>query len=102
MEHKGYLYFMTNSYNTVIYIGVTNSLKRRICEHSEGRGSRFTAKYYCKKLVYFESFPTIEQAIAREKLLKRYKRAWKNKMIETINPGWDDLGPTIINDPAVI
>ena len=67
MEKKGYIYFMTNRSNNVLYIGVTNSIKRRIVEHSEGCGSVFTSKYNCCKLVYFEVFPTIEHAIVREK-----------------------------------
>ena len=70
MEKKGYIYFMTNRNNSVLYTGITNSLKRRIQEHSEGRGSAFTHKYNCNKLVYFEVLPTIEQAIAREKQIK--------------------------------
>lgn len=66
MEHKGYIYFMTNVTNSDLYIGVTNSLKRRINEHAEGSGSAFTQKYNCTKLVYFETLPDIEQAIALE------------------------------------
>ena len=65
---------MTNVANSVLYIGVTNSLKRRIGEHAEGTGSVFTHKYNCTKLVYFEAFPDIEQAISREKQLKHFKR----------------------------
>ena len=92
---------MTNSNNTVLYIGVTNSLKHRISEHAAGQGSRFTQKYQCCKLVYYEMFPDIEQAIAREKLLKRYKRKWKDRLVESINPKWDDLGARIVDNPAV-
>ena len=66
MEHKGYIYFMTNVTNSVLYIGVTNSFKRSINEHAEGSGSAFTHKYNCTKLVYFETPPDIEQAIALE------------------------------------
>ena len=102
MEHKGYVYIMTNHWNTVLYIGVTNSLKRRVSEHAEEGGSFFTSKYQCRKLVYYEVFPDIEQAIAREKLLKRYKRTWKNYLIQQKNPGWKDLGNLIVNDPAVV
>ena len=102
MEHKGYIYFMTNKHNTVLYIGVTNSLKRRISEHAEGCGSRFSNKYNCSKLVYFESFPDIEQAISREKLLKRYKRIWKNALVEAVNPAWTDLGPLVADAPNIV
>ncbi len=92
MEHKGYIYILANKTNTTHYIGVTNSLKRRLAEHESGQGSIFSRKYCCDKLVYFESFPEIEQAIAREKQLKRYKRSWKNELISAANPGWIDLG----------
>jgi putative endonuclease len=102
MEHKGYVYFVSNCRNTVLYIGVTNSLKRRAIEHSKGVGSQFTSKYRCGKLVYYEAFPDIEQAIAREKLLKRYKRQWKNALVEKNNPSWSDLGAVIIADPLVL
>ena len=102
METKGYIYIMTNSSNKVLYVGVTNSLKRRIAEHTDGRGSAFTSKYDCHKLVYYEVFPDIEQAIAREKQLKHFKRAWKEDLINGFNPGWEDLGVSIIANPNVV
>ena len=86
MEGKGYIYFMTNRTNNVLYIGVTNSLRRRIAEHSEGHGSIFTSKYNCSKLVYIEVFPTIEQAIGREKQLKHFKREWKTNWLMLSTP----------------
>ena len=92
---------MTNPSNKVLYIGVTGSLKRRMAEHSDGQGSIFTRKYNCTKLVYFEAFPDIEQAIAREKQLKHFKRTWKNELVNTINPYWQDLIPQLINDPLI-
>jgi len=93
---------MTNALGNVLYIGVTNSLKRRILEHQEESGSYFTHKYNCNKLVYYESFPDISQAIAREKQLKHFKRVWKNELIESINPQWRDLSKEIILDPAIV
>ena len=102
METKGYIYFMTNLSNKVLYIGVTGSLKRRMAEHSDGQGSIFTRKYNCTKLVYFEAFPDIEQAIAREKQLKHFKRAWKNELVNNTNPSWQDLSPNLIDDPSVV
>ena len=90
---------MTNRTNNVLYIEVTSSLTRRIVEHAEGRGSVFTSKYNCSKLVYFEVFPTIEQAISREKQLKHFKREWKNQLVETVNPEWRDLSESVISDP---
>ena len=99
---KGYIYFMTNTSNKVLYIGVTNSLKRRIAEHFEGRGSSFTSKYHCSKLVYYEVFPSIEQAITREKQLKHFKREWKNELVEKFNPNWKDLSSIITLDVDLV
>ncbi|MBR1783687.1 MAG: GIY-YIG nuclease family protein [Bacteroidales bacterium] len=99
MKKGGYVYFMTNRSNSVLYIGVTNSLTRRMTEHGEGRGAIFTAKYNCEKLVYYEVFPDIEQAIAREKQLKHFKREWKNQLVNEFNPGWEDLSAQIVRDP---
>ena len=62
MGHKGYIYFMTNPSDKVLYIGVTNSLKRRISEHAEGHGSAFTCKYNCTKLVYYATGPFFESS----------------------------------------
>jgi len=91
MEYGGYVYMMANCNNKVLYIGVTNDISRRLVEHAEGRGSEFTKKYNCNKLVYIEVFPDIEQAIAREKQLKNWHREWKNRLVELINPDWHDL-----------
>ena len=102
MQKKGYIYFMTNQTNKVLYTGVSNSLKRRAREHFEGRGSVFTSKYNCNKLVYFEQFPSIEYAIEREKQLKHFKREWKNQLVDTLNPQWKDLSHSIIDDPDLI
>ena len=102
MNKKGYIYIMTNRTNNVLYTGVTNSLVRRIAEHTEGRGSIFSSKYNCSKLVYFEVFPDMEQAIIREKQIKHYKREWKNQLIDTINPEWNDLSTSITTDPLEI
>ena len=102
MQKKGYIYFMTNQTNKVLYTGITNSLKRRAREHFEGHGSVFTSKYNCNKLVYFEQLPSIEQAIEREKQLKHFKREWKNQLVDTLNPQWKDLSHSIIDDPDLI
>ena len=102
MQKKGYIYFMTNQTNKVLYTGVTNSLKRRAREHFEGHGSVFTSKYNCNKLVYFEQLPSIEQAIEREKQLKHFKREWKNQLVDTLNPQCEDLSHSIIDDPDLI
>lgn len=75
-----------NSNRTVLYVGVTADLHKRIDAHSLGIGAAFTKKYNCTDLVYYEEHPSIEIAIAREKTLKKWKRDWKLDLIQTINP----------------
>ena len=99
MKKKGYIYFVTNKSNKVLYVGVTNSLVRRASEHGEHRGSSFTVKYNCTKLVYFEVFPDIELAIQREKQLKHFKREWKDQLVNVVNPTWRNLAEELIDDP---
>lgn len=99
MGKKGYIYFVTNRYNTVLYTGVTNSLVRRSAEHGEHQGSDFTQRYNCGKLVYFEVFPDIDQAITREKQLKHFKREWKDQLVNVVNPEWRDLRDGMVADP---
>ena len=86
-----YVYILTNKTNSVLYIGVTNSLSNRLAQHKESGENHFTARYNTRKLVYFEPFSGIENAISREKQLKRWTREKKNLLIETNNPNWDDL-----------
>jgi putative endonuclease len=90
-----YVYIMANKYNTVMYIGVTNNLTRRVYEHREGLVEGFTKRYNVKKLVYYEVCETAERAIAREKQLKNWHRDWKFNLIHSINPGMEDLYPSI-------
>ncbi|OGY46713.1 MAG: hypothetical protein A3A24_03965 [Candidatus Buchananbacteria bacterium RIFCSPLOWO2_01_FULL_46_12] len=85
-----YTYIMTNSSKT-LYIGVTNNIRERVLEHKAGKTKGFTEKYKLKKLVYYEEFDNIYDAIAREKQLKNWHRQWKIDLIEKMNPGWDDL-----------
>ncbi len=75
----------------MLYIGVTNNLKRRVQEHKEGIIEGFTKKYHVKNLVWYDHTESIESAITREKQLKKWNRGWKIKMIENINPVWKDL-----------
>jgi len=87
-----FVYFMTNKHNTVIYIGVSSNLKKRVWEHKNGIDkANFTFKHNCHKLVYYEAFADIRYAIAREKQLKNWKRKWKNDLVAKENPGWQDL-----------
>ena len=93
MRHQNYfVYILTNANrHTVLYIGVTNSLERRANEHSLGLGSAFARQYNAHKLIYFETFPDPESAIAREKQLKGWSRAKKEALIAQANPQWRDL-----------
>ena len=86
-----FVYMVTNHYNTALYIGVTNDLYRRINEHRSGKIPGFTAKYNCSKLVYYEDTGSISDAIQREKQLKKWSRAKKVWLIETMNSKWVDL-----------
>ncbi|RDY62054.1 GIY-YIG nuclease family protein [Flagellimonas nanhaiensis] len=83
---QSFVYIMTNKYRTTFYIGVTSDLSKRIVEHHEGNGAKFTKKYNLKDLVYFEVFSDIKQAIAREKQLKNWHREWKINLIKEQNP----------------
>lgn len=86
-----WVYMMQSANNRALYIGVTNNLDRRVREHKEGRGSVYTAKYKCHKLVYYEECGMVDQAILREKELKTLSRSEKERLIDTINPGRLDL-----------
>ncbi len=92
MEKGGSIYIMTNEHHTVLYTGVTSDLLSRISEHkSKKYSSSFTIQYNISKLVYYETFHDIEEAIAREKQIKAGSRKKKIILIESINPEWRDL-----------
>ena len=88
-----YVYILTNTGRTVLYIGVTNDLTRRLYEHSNGRGdaSKFTGRYQADLLVYFEQLLDAAQAIAREKVLKGWSRAKKDALVAAFNPDWKTI-----------
>ncbi|WP_236668672.1 GIY-YIG nuclease family protein [Hymenobacter rubidus] len=88
-----YVYILTNTSRTVLYIGVTNDLTRRLYEHSTGRGdaNKFTGRYQADLLVYFEQLPDAGQAIAREKVLKGWSRAKKDALVTAFNPEWKTI-----------
>ena len=86
-----WIYIICNKPYGTLYIGVTNNLKRRITEHKLGEGGYFSSRYKLKRLVYFETFSSIRQAIDREKQLKRWHRQWKINLLEMLNPEWYDL-----------
>lgn len=91
MNKQFYVYILTNFHNSVLYIGVTNDLNRRIEEHKEGAIEGFTKKYRLNKLIYFEEYPQIFDAIAREKQLKNWHREWKVNLIKSTNLQFNDL-----------
>lgn len=87
-----YVYILTNRHNSVLYIGVTNSLEKRLSQHIlRVYEYSFTSKYKINKLVYFEVYGNISQALQREKRLKKWNRQWKIELIEKRNPEWRDL-----------
>ncbi len=94
----GYVYMITNTHKTTIYIGVTNNIRRRTHEHKSGVGGKFSKKYNLHCLVYYEYFNSIREAIRREKQMKSWKRAWKENKITEINPDWEDLAADWYDD----
>ncbi len=90
--HQYFVYILASKKNGVLYIGVTNDLKRRLMEHKSKIVRGFTSRYNVDKLVYFEQFTNINEAIKREKRLKKWNRQWKIELIEKDNPDWRDLG----------
>lgn len=86
-----YVYILANKKHGTLYIGVTNNLIKRIYEHQQGLVEGFTKKYNIKHLVYYEIANDINNAIEREKKLKKWNRAWKIELIEKDNPSWKDL-----------
>lgn len=83
---KSYIYILTNKYRTTFYIGVTANLSQRLEDHNNEKAAIFVKKYNLTDLIYFEEFSDINQAIAREKQLKNWKKEWKLNLIKTINP----------------
>ena len=86
-----YVYILTNWNNRVLYTGVTNDIVRRVYEHGESINDGFTKKYNVYKLVYLEQFSSAEEAIAREKQIKGYRREKKLRLVDMENPGWNNL-----------
>ncbi len=89
---SGFIYIITNKNNTTLYVGVTSNLPQRIVQHKEKTyKNSFSARYNLNKLVYYEQFQMIGDAIGREKQLKAGSRAKKIALITTLNPNWEDL-----------
>lgn len=86
-----YVYILCSKKNGTLYIGVTNDLVRRVFEHKNKLIAGFTEKYQVSKLVYSEEFQSINEAIHREKMLKKWNRQWKINLIESVNPSWEEI-----------
>ncbi len=87
---------MASQRNGTLYVGVTNDLVKRIWEHRNDVEEGFTKRYGVHLLVYFETHARIDDAILREKRIKKWRRAWKIRLIETMNPEWNDLYESIV------
>ena len=87
-----YIYMLTNRSRVVLYIGVTNSLEGRLWYHRNTVTNSFVKKYKLDRLIYYELYHDIRDAIAREKQLKHWRREKKNDLVRSLNPEWDDLG----------
>ena len=101
MTKQPALYILASQPNGTLYTGVTTDLVRRVWEHRSDLVEGFTERYRVHRLVYFEVHNHIEEAIRREKRIKKWRRAWKVDLIEESNPQWRDLWPTIIGDGDV-
>jgi putative endonuclease len=91
MEKISYIYMMGSASRRALYTGVTVPLYKRVWEHKNNLGGYFTSKYKCYRLVYFEPFTHVTAAIAREKEIKGWRGEKKDKLVESVNPGWKDL-----------
>jgi len=89
------VYVLASRRNGTLYVGVTSNLVQRAWQHREGFVSSFTKEHDVKKLVWYEQHETAESAIKREKQIKKWNRAWKVELIETVNPYWNDLYPQV-------
>ena len=92
---QGIVYILSNKNRTVLYIGVTNDICKRLYQHRYEEGSKFTSRYNCFDLVYYEVHQSMEFAIDREKQLKRWHRAWKMNLIRSVNPNLNDLSEEV-------
>ena len=92
----GFIYILANRRDGILYVGVTNDLVRRVFEHREGVVKGFSKTHGLKRLVYYEQYDDIRVAIQREKAIKHWPRAWKVRLINSLNREWDDLYPSLI------
>jgi len=99
IKMRNYFVYILASKSKVLYIGITNNLEYRVYTHKNKLNDGFTAKYNVNRLVFYEEFKYVYDAIAREKQLKNWHREWKNNLIESINPDWKDLSEGWYGDP---
>ncbi len=92
----GWVYMLASGRNGTLYTGVTANLPARMMLHRQGKGSKFAAKYGVMRLVHAEHFERIDEAITREKAIKKWRRAWKLELIEKGNPDWSDLFEPVV------
>ena len=102
MTKAFYVYMMTNRSRAVLYTGITNSLMRWVWQHQNGQIKGFTKTYKVNRLIYYERFNDLRDAIAREKEVKDWRREKKNALVETKNPNWADLSPILFQHARVI
>ena len=91
MSKTGYVYLMASGHNGTLYLGVTSDLIQRSWQHRNGFGGKFSAKYDCRYLVWYEVHDDLQEARLRELRMKKWKRQWKLRLIEETNPDWRDL-----------
>jgi putative endonuclease len=96
MDKQPTVYLMASQRNGTLYVGVTSELKKRVWQHRNDSHDGFTKNYGVRELVYYELHGDMESAITREKKIKKWHRAWKIKLIEEMNPDWNDLWTSII------
>jgi len=101
MEKRFWIYILASKPYGVLYIGVTSDLIKRIYQHRTEAADGFTKEYHVKKLVYFEEYADAENAITREKRLKKWYRSMKIDLIEKNNPHWQDLYPTLVGTDTI-
>jgi len=97
MRRQYCVYILASKPNGTLYVGVTNNIARRTWEHQRGLVEGFTTKYHVHRLVYCEAFSRPQDAILREKRIKKWNGAWKIALIEATNPNWEDLSPTLMD-----
>ena len=93
---RGYVYIITNKTRSTFYIGVTSDIVTRIYHHKQGIGGKFASRYKAYYLIYYEMHDSIVEAIRREKQLKKWERAWKERLVRSVNPEMRDLWDEII------